>query len=77
MVSLSHSDTLSVIRLTSWNEAQRHCESEKRTLLQHTGQVKYYGLTLTDFPAEHEFGEVIFFGLKRNKQILPLIECLS
>ena len=58
-----------IIRLTSWNEAQSHCESHNTTLLQYTDQVDTYGLKFWDFPEDHEFSQVMFLGLKRNTQV--------
>ena len=46
------------------------------TLLQYTHQVKYIGSLFNDFPAYHQFGEVIFIGLKRNTHVLFLYDYL-
>ena len=37
--------------------------------MQYTDEVPDTGLTFSDFPAAHEFGEVMFLGMKRNTQV--------
>ena len=44
------------------------------TLLQYTDQVKYFGLTFTDFPADYEFGDIIFLGMTRSTQVFLLFD---
>ena len=59
----------SMIRLISWNEAQLHCASQNMTLLQYTHDVEHYGLQLSDFPADHDWAQIMFLGYKRNPRV--------
>ena len=60
---------MSIFRQLSWVEAQRSCEKEGMTLLSNFYDetmklvVKYYR------EMGFEIGDVIFIGLKRNKQV--------
>ena len=65
-----------MLRLTSWNEAQMDCASQNMTLLQYTHEFKSYGSTLGDFPAGHDFAQIMFLRLKRNSQVFKCIYIL-
>ena len=58
-----------LFRLASWNDAQRQCESENRTLVQYDSEQYPKGLTLGHFTKNFEFGDVLFLGLKRNTKV--------
>ena len=47
------------------------------TLLQYTDEVKSHGLQLGDFPAGHDFAQIMFLGLKINSQVFYSIYVLS
>ena len=56
--------------LISCNETERHCESQNTTLMQYTDEVRNIGLTSSEFPEGHEFVELMFLGIKINRQVI-------
>ena len=60
MLFCSHYNHI-VYRLSSWIDAQRHCESENKTLLQRGFE--------NEMTASSKLGDVIFLGLKKNTQV--------
>ena len=57
------------IRLASWTDAQRQCESENMTLLQYNSEQLPVGLTSAHFNKDFLFGDVMFLGLKKDTKV--------